>query len=193
MGPTAELHADTGCSANCLQPQNLDLICSNSTIYTPVIWSRVHVACLTFDARISGFASEPEAVICLFIAHHLSVVSTPLYPYACDSPTYSCRLPDLRREDIWLCLGARSCHLSIHCSPPFRHVHLFACDSVTYSCCSPDLRREDIWLCLGARSCHLSIHCSPPFRHACASLPIRVACLSFDARISVSASGPAVI
>jgi len=44
--------------------------------------------------------------------------------YACDLVACSCCLPDLRHEDIWLCLGARSCHLSIHCLPPFRHISL---------------------------------------------------------------------
>jgi len=152
-----------GCSMNRLQPHNLDLICSNSTIYAPAVWSCVRAVCLTFDARISGFVSEPEAFICLFIAHHLSVTSSLLYLCACDSITYLCCLPDLRCEAIRLCLGA-SCHLSFiaHHLPSCSCFVIYTPDQIAYSRFLPDLRREDIRLCLGA-SCYLTIHYSPPF------------------------------
>ena len=213
---------------NCLQPRNLDLICSSSTICCTDTTNPASICHRQFSFGWSGDRLMPG-----WSCHHsIGLWFGRVF------------MPDLRREDIWLCLGARSFHLSIYCSPPFRHGHApLSSDLVACSCCSLDLRREDIWLCLGARSFHLSIYCSPPFRHGHASLPsdlvacscclhdlrcedirlclgagchlsfivhhllhvhtllsirltksrIPAACLTFDARIFVSVSGPAVI
>lgn len=76
----------------------------------------IHSARLAFYARESGSASWP-VVIRPFIAHTLFFTFTLRYLYTCDFATYSCCLPDLLREDIWLCLGA-SCYKSGH-RPPF--------------------------------------------------------------------------
>ena len=84
------------------------------------------------------------------------------YLYIYDSIAYSCCLPDLRREDIRLCL-ATGCHLSISHPSPFLHVHASLSMRLQLSrVCSPGLRREDIRLCLGA-SCYIFIHRLPPF------------------------------
>ena len=91
-----KLHADTGCSMNCLQPRN------STSIYVGDL-----VACL----------------------------------------------PDLRHEDVRLCLGAGSCHLSIR----FLSAHrLSVTPTLLY------LYLSYVRLCFGVRSCHLSIHRPSP-------------------------------
>ena len=168
---------------NCLQPRNLDLICSSSTICCTDTTNPASICHRQFSFGWSGDRLMPG-----WSCHHsIGLWFGRVF------------MPDLRREDIWLCLGARSFHLSIYCSPPFRHGHAsLPSDLVACSCCLHDLRCEDIRLCLGA-GCHLSfivhhllhVHTLLSIRLTKSRIP--AACLTFDARIFVSVSGPAVI
>ena len=139
-----KLHADTGCSMNCLQPRN------STSIYVGDL-----VACLPDlrheDVRLCLGAGSCHLSIRFLSAHRLSVTPTLLYLYL---------------SYVRLCFGVRSCHLSIHRPSPIAHRLFFmfalryshACDSVTYPFPPPDLRHEVSGSNLGQL---LFIHSSP--------------------------------